>query len=120
VLAQIVSYLGLGLMAGCLSGLLGVGGGVVIVPALIIISGMAIKNAIGTSLAIIIPTAIVGTLLHYREGNVNLEIAIFVAIAAIAGSRIGVYLTTITPASTLKKIFGILLILVALKMILGK
>jgi len=120
MLSQIALYLGLGLAAGCLSGLLGVGGGVIIVPALIIISGMAIKNAIGTSLVIIIPTAIVGTLLHSREGNVNLGIAVFVAIASIVGSRVGVHLNTIIPAYTLKKIFGVLLILVALKMILGK
>jgi len=120
VLAQIAYYLGLGLITGCLSGLLGVGGGVIIVPALIIIFGMATKSAIGTSLAIIIPTALMGTFLHYRQGNVNLEIAIFVAIAAIIGSQIGVYLNTITPAFALKKIFGVLLIVIALKMILGK
>lgn len=120
MLVNIVRYSGLGLAAGCLSGLLGVGGGVIVVPALIILFGMAAKSAIGTSLAIIVPTAIAGSFFHFREGNVNLRIAVFVAIAAIVGSRIGVHLTTIIPGLTLKKIFGVLLIAVALKIILGK
>jgi len=117
---QILSYIGVGLATGVLSGLLGVGGGVILVPALVFIFSLTMKNAIGTSLAIIIPTAIVGTFLHYREGNVNFLLAIYIAIAAIIGSRVGVYLNDVLPNIILRRMFGALLLLIGIKMIIGK
>mgnify|MGYP000442137216 FL=1 len=117
---QILSYIGVGLATGVLSGLLGVGGGVILVPALVFIFSLTMKNAIGTSLAIIIPTAIVGTYFHYREGNVNFSLVIYIAIAAIIGSRIGVYLNDVLPNIILRRMFGALLLLIGIKMIIGK
>jgi len=117
---QILSYVGVGLATGVLSGLLGVGGGVILVPALVFIFSLTMKNAIGTSLAIIVPIAIVGTYLHYREGNVNFWLAIYIAIAAIIGSRVGVYLNGVLPNIILRRMFGVLLLLIGIKMIIGK
>lgn len=116
----ILSYIGIGLATGVLSGLLGVGGGVILVPALVFIFNFTMKNAVGTSLAIIVPIAMVGSYLHYREGNVKFLLAIYIAIAAVIGSRIGVYLCTCLPNLTLKRIFGILLLFLGIKMIIGR
>jgi len=117
---QIIYYLAVGLMAGLLSGLLGIGGGVIIVPALVLLLGFAMKTAIGTSLAIIIPTALAGAILHFREGNLHLAAIVYMSIAAVAGSRLGVYLTTIMSDLTLRKVFGVVMLFIALRMILGK
>lgn len=117
---QIIYYLAVGLMAGFLSGLLGIGGGVIIVPALVLLLGFAMRTAIGTSLAIVVPTALAGAILHFREGNLHLGIVLYVSIAAVAGSRLGVYLTTIMSNLTLRKVFGVVMLLIALRMILGK
>ena len=117
---QILSYIGVGLATGVLSGLLGVGGGVILVPALVFVFSLTMKNAIGTSLAIIIPTAIVGTYFHYREGNVKFLLVIYIAIAAIIGSRVGVYLNNVLPNIILRRMFGALLLLIGIKMIIGK
>lgn len=117
---QIIYYLAVGLMAGFLSGLLGIGGGVIIVPALVLLLGFAMRTAIGTSLAIIVPTALAGAILHFREGNLHLAAIVYMSIAAVAGSRLGVYLTTITSDLTLRKVFGVVMLFIALRMILGK
>jgi len=117
---QIIYYLAVGLMAGFLSGLLGIGGGVIIVPALVLLLGFAMRTAIGTSLAIIVPTALAGAILHFREGNLHLAAIVYMSIAAVAGSRLGVYLTTIMSDLTLRKVFGVVMLFIALRMILGK
>jgi hypothetical protein len=117
---QIISYLAVGLMAGFFSGLLGIGGGVIIVPALVLLMGFAMRTAIGTSLAIVIPTALAGAIFHFREGNLYLGAIVYVSIAAVAGSRLGVYLTTIVSNATLRKVFGVVMLVIALRMILGK
>lgn len=117
---QIIYYLAVGLMAGFLSGLLGIGGGVIIVPALVLLLGFAMRTAIGTSLAIVVPTALAGAILHFREGNFHLAAIVYMSIAAVAGSRLGVYLTTIMSDLTLRKVFGVVMLFIALRMILGK
>ena len=80
---MIIQFIIIGLAAGILSGLLGVGGGIIIVPALTMFMGFDIKQAIGTSLAIIIPTALSGAVVHYTSGNVNLFGFLFVAAGAV-------------------------------------
>jgi hypothetical protein len=117
---QIIYYLGVGLMAGLLSGLLGIGGGVIIVPALVLLLCLAMRTAIGTSLAIVVPTALAGAIFHFREGNLYLGSIVYMSIAAVAGSRLGVYLTTIMSDLTLRRIFGVVMLFIALRMILGK
>lgn len=102
---------------GTLSGMLGVGGGIILVPVLILLMKIEPHRAIGISLAVIIPTAISGVTKHYRNGNVDLRIALLVAIGAIAGAYLGATVAGSLPGGTLKKIFGGFLIVMGLNML---
>ena len=101
----------IGLVAGVTSGLFGVGGGIVMVPAMFYLLKVDIKTAIGTSLVVIIPTAISGAVKHQQLGNIDWRIAGSLAPLAIAGGFLGAYLVGQIDASTLKKLFGGLLVL---------
>lgn len=101
----------IGLVAGVTSGLFGVGGGIVMVPAMFYLLKVDIKTAIGTSLVVIIPTAISGAVKHQQLGNIDWRSAGSLAPLAIAGGFLGAYLAGQIDASTLKKLFGGLLVL---------
>jgi len=112
-----------GIAAGLASGLLGIGGGVVIVPSLVLLfSVFGQKTAQGTSLAVMIPMAFVGTLRYIQNPNVSLNwyAVALLAIGAIAGSLFGSWLVTRLPASFLRKAFGVLLVIIAFKMFFSK
>ena len=79
-----IGFILTGLSAGFVAGLLGVGGGVILVPALIFVLGVSIHSAIGISLAVIVPTAFTGAFKHFLSGNVDLKVAAIVAVFAIA------------------------------------
>ena len=114
-------YAGLiGLLGGVTSGLFGVGGGVVMVPAMAWLLKLDIKSAIGTSLAVIIPTAMMGTWQHNRFDQVSWRVALSLVPFAIAGGFIGSWLTTQIPAEGLKRAFGGFLVLVGLRILLFK
>ena len=117
---EIILLLGIGLIAGVLSSMLGVGGGIILVPMLILLLKLDPHRAIGTSLAIIIPTVIVGAYSHYRLENVNEQLVIIIAIGAVAGAVIGTHVAEALPSPYLKKIFGAVLFIIAIKMILEK
>ena len=106
-----------GVVMGILSGMLGVGGGIILVPALIFLMKVEPHRAIGISLAVIIPTALSGAFKHYRNGNVDLRIAILVAVGAIAGAYLGATIANTLPGGTLKKIFGGFLIVMGFNML---
>lgn len=108
----------LGLASGLLAGLFGVGGGIVIVPALTVLFKLNIKEAIGTSLAVIVPTAIMGSYTHWRHGNVRLFEAGLVAVGAVVSAVIGASITAQLSSQTLKRLFAVLLIAVAVRMML--
>ncbi len=112
-----------GLVGGIASGLFGVGGGVIMVPAMVLLLSPPIrdiKQAIGTSLAVIIPTALVGSWKHFTHGNVDWRVALALAPTAIVGSYLGVWLTTMLRADQLKQAFGGFLVLVGLRLLLFK
>jgi uncharacterized protein len=109
-----------GLISGIASGLFGVGGGIVMVPAMILLMTVDPKTAIGTSLAVIIPTAIIGTYKHFDLGNVNWKIALALAPMAILGGFAGAWLTEAIHADNLKRAFGGVLIVVGLRLLLWK
>lgn len=92
--AVAVGALALGLASGVLSGLLGVGGGIVMVPAFVVLFGMSDVVAKGTSLFVIVPTAIVGTLRNRGSGNVRLRVAVLVGLAGAACAAAGVAVAT--------------------------
>jgi len=113
----------IGLVSGVTSGLFGVGGGIVMVPAMLLLLSPPIrdiKQAIGTSLVVIIPTALMGSWKHALQGNVEWRTALALAPLAVAGSYLGAWLTTHIPADNLKRAFGGFIILVGLKLLLGK
>ncbi len=107
----------LGLVAGLLSGIFGIGGGVVLVPALLIFSQLEIKQAIGVSLAVIVPTAFSGALKHYYAGNIDLQLSLLIAVGGVIGGLLGASLAQYLPAATLKKVYGVFLILVGLNIV---
>lgn len=117
---KFVGFLLLGLIAGTFSGLFGVGGGAIIVPALIFLGNIEPHIAIGTSLLIIIPTSIIGTIKHWQLNHINWIIAIFVSIGACFGAWLGSSLTYHIQGATLKRLFGIFLLGIAIKLIFSK
>ena len=103
----------LGLAAGVLAGLFGVGGGILFVPALTIVLGVEQHSAQGTSLLAIIPTVVVGTWRQQRYGNVRWRPAITLGLAGVAGVVAGGFLAESLPGDVLKRLFGVLLLLTA-------
>lgn len=111
----------IGLAAGVLGGSLGVGGGVVIIPALVFILGFTQHEAQGTSLAVLtLPVTLIGVYAYHKAGHVNYKVAAVIIIAYIVGNYLGAKVAMYLSAKTLKQIFSILLMLVALKMWFSK
>lgn len=107
-----------GLAAGVLSGLVGVGGGIIIVPSLVYFIGFSQKTAQGTSLALILlPVGILAVLQYYKQGHVDIRIVGLLAIGFIVGGFLGSKFALSLPQDTVKKIFAVMLIIVALKML---
>lgn len=107
-----------GLLAGVVSALCGVGGGVIVVPALLWLKGFDIKLAVGTSLAMIIPTALVGVWRKWPTGQVDLKVAAIVAGGAIVGAVVGSWLTDVLPDVWVKRTFAVVLAAVSVKLFL--
>jgi uncharacterized membrane protein YfcA len=110
----------IGLFGGVTSGLFGVGGGIVMVPAMVFLLHTNIKTAIGTSLVVIIPTALTGGLKHYQLGNIDWRIVASLVPLAIVGGFLGAALTKSVPAETLKKCFGGFIILAGCRLLFFK
>ena len=103
----------LGLLAGVLAGLFGVGGGVLFVPTLTLGLGLTQLHAEASSLLAIIPTVVAGTWRQHRYGNVRWRPAIVIGLAAIGGVEGGVALAETLPEHALRRLFGVLTIVVA-------
>jgi len=103
----------LGAGAGVLSGLFGVGGGILFVPTLTLVLGLSQIHAEATSLLAILPTAAVGAWRQQRYGNVRWRAALVLGIAAIAGVEGGVQIAEALPEATLRRLFGALMLIVA-------
>ena len=107
-----------GVAAGMLSGLVGVGGGIIIVPSLVYFIGFSQKTAQGTSLALImLPVGIFGVMQYYKQGHVDYKIVGILAIGFLAGSYFGSKVALTISQETLKKVFAMLMILIAVKML---
>jgi hypothetical protein len=118
---QIIILLIIGLSAGMIAGALGVGGAIIIVPALVFFFHMSQHTAQGTSLAILLfPVGILAFFTYYRHGYVNFKVAVIVMIAFVIGGYFGSLLSVNLPEKSLKIFFGGLLLIAGLKMILGK
>ena len=108
-----------GAAAGLLSGLFGVGGGILLVPALVLIVGFVQHRAQATSLAAIVPIAIVGALVFGRADSVNFVAAALLAAGSLAGVQAGARLMHRLSDQALTRVFGIFLVLVAIAMLLS-
>lgn len=108
----------IGLFAGMLGGMVGIGGGIVIVPALIYFLGFSQLNAQGTSLALIMfPVGILGVMNYYKQGHIDFNLVFILAAGFIIGSFLGSKLAMNIPQEMVKKFFAILMIVIAVKML---
>lgn len=114
----VVALVAIGLLSGTLAGLLGVGGGVVMVPAMIILFGVPAAVAKGTSLAVIVPTSVAGTVRNAGNGNADLPVAAAVGLAGVVSAYAATAISVGLDESTSNALFAALLTLVAVRMIL--
>ena len=118
---QIVQLMIVGLMAGILSGFVGIGGGLVMVPALIWLLGYSQHQAQGTSLGVLIlPVVFLAARNYYKAGMIDIKIVAIIAIAFVIGGYFGSKWALALPADTVKKIFGVVMLVAALKLIFEK
>jgi len=111
----------IGIITGFTAGMLGIGGAIIMIPGLVFMLGMTQQEAQGTSLAVMLPPiGILAAYNYYKEGVVNLKFALILAVAFIIGSYFGSKLAIQIPQHLLKKIFGVLMLGIALKMLLSK
>ena len=116
-----LSYLALGLVAGILGGAFGIGGGSIIIPALVYLYGLTQHQAQGTTLAIMVPPiGLLAAWRYYQNGNVKLAVAGFICLGFLIGGWLGAGLVQHVDEPVLKKAFGIFLLLVSLRMIIFK
>lgn len=120
-MTNILLFVIIGFIAGILSGLFGIGGGVVIVPALIYICGFTQLKAQGTSLAILLPpVGLAAFLVYYKSGNVDIKAGIIMCVMVFIGAMFGGKLTQQISPELLRKAFALFMIGVSIKMFFGK
>ena len=119
--SMLLILLGIGIISGVMAGMLGIGGAIIMIPALVFFIGFSQQTAQGTSLAVMLPPiGIIAAYNYYKAGEVNIKFALILAAAFLFGSYFGSKLALNLPQEALKKIFGILLLLVAAKMLFSK
>lgn len=118
---MLLILIGIGIVTGIMAGMLGIGGAIIMIPALVFLLGITQQNAQGTSLAVMLPpVGILAAYNYYKAGQVNIKFAIVLAVCFLVGSYFGSKIALTLPQAALKKIFGILLLLVAARMLLSK
>jgi uncharacterized membrane protein YfcA len=109
-------FLLIGLLAGVMSGLFGIGGGIVIGPSLILLAGFIPVMATGTSLAaLILPVGLLGAMEYYKRGHINVIAALWIALGLFIGAWFGAKLAQSLSGPTLQKSFAVFLFLVAIR-----
>ncbi len=115
---EIVLLVIVGAAVGIVSALFGIGGGLLMVPFMVLVLGFDQHLAQGTSLAVIIPTAIAGVIAHHKRGFVDLRIAVLMALGGIGGVYAGTLVALATQGSTLRSIFGLVVIALGIRLVL--
>lgn len=108
-----------GLVAGILGGMLGIGGGILAVPALIYAAGLGERAAVATSLAAMVPMSIAAAARHHHYGNLRLREGLLLGVLGIAGAAVGATIAEVIPESALRISFGILMLAIAAHMAHG-
>ncbi|HDP74441.1 MAG TPA: sulfite exporter TauE/SafE family protein [Bacteroidales bacterium] len=120
-MAHLVLLMLIGLTAGFVGGALGLGGGIIIVPALIYLLNFTQHEAQGTSLMVLLfPVGIFAVVNYYRAGFIDWKLALLLMIGVVIGSYFGSKFSINIPAATLQKIFGFFIILLGIKMVLER
>ncbi len=111
----------IGIITGVMAGMLGIGGAIIMIPALVFFIGFSQQMAQGTSIAVMLPpVGILAAYNYYKAGHVDIKFALILAGTFLIGSYFGSRYALTLPQAALKKIFGVLLLLVAAKMLLSK
>jgi uncharacterized protein len=114
---MIPMFITLGLGAGVLAGMFGIGGGIVIVPALILLAHMPATMATGTSLgALLLPVGALGAWEYWRHGHLNVRAALFIAIGLFIGAWFGARFAIQLPPQVLRRAFAVFLVIVAVRL----
>jgi uncharacterized membrane protein YfcA len=117
-MGNILPYLILGLAAGVCGGLLGIGGGIIMIPALIFIFKFSQQQAQGTSLAVMIPPiGLLAAYTYYQKGLVDIRVAVLICVGFLLGGWLGGKLATSIPNAALQMIFGIFLLVIGTKLV---
>ncbi|WP_035333995.1 sulfite exporter TauE/SafE family protein [Dokdonia sp. PRO95] len=117
----IIALIAIGLIAGVLSGIMGVGGGVIMIPLMIMLLHFNQHQAQGTSLAVLaVPVTFLAAYNYYNEGYVNWKYAAVIAVFFVVGGFLGSKLAVNLDQKTLKRIFGAILLILSIKMLWGK
>jgi len=120
-MVEVLLYALLGLVAGVLAGLVGIGGGTIIVPALVFLFGFTQHKAQGTTLALLVPPiGILAAWTYYKQGFVDMKAAAFIVLGFFLGGLLGARVATQLPGQVLSKVFGVFLLVIAIKMIFTK
>ncbi len=117
---SLVLEIGIGFTAGVMAGMLGVGGGTVLVPGMVLLLGIEQHIAQGVSLGVIAPTALVGTIVHYRRGSIKRETVLWMTPTVVVFALMGGWLANMIESSMLSRLFGILLLFLGARFLLGK
>ena len=120
-IGQLITLILIGLFSGVLSGFFGIGGAIIVIPALVFIIGISQHEAQGTSLAFMLPpVGILAAWNYWKAGYVNWKIALVLSLTFVVGAYLGSHFTLHISDKTLRKLFGVLMILVAVKLIFSK
>ena len=118
---QTLGLLAIGIVAGVAAGMFGIGGGLIIVPALVLLYKMSQHAAVGTSLgAILLPVGVLGAWVYWKNGNLNVKYSLLIAAGLLVGGFLGAKLVEPVSDLTMRRMFGGFLLLVSIKMIVGK
>ena len=120
-MTDLILYILLGIVAGIFSGLIGVGGGVILVPALVFLFGLSQHTAQGTTLALLVPPiGLPAAWTYYQSGYVDPKIAAFICVGFVVGALLGAKFATDLSNAALEKVFAVALLLIGAKMLLTR
>jgi uncharacterized membrane protein YfcA len=110
-------FFAIGLVAGVLSGLFGIGGGLLIIPSLIFLANFPTHLALGTSLgAMLLPVGLLGAYAYYQQGNLHIKASVFIALGLFLGAFAGAKLAHAIPSAVLQRMFAVFIVLMAIRL----
>ena len=114
---MMLTFLAVGLVAGVLSGLFGIGGGILIIPALIFLAKFPTKMALGSSLgALLLPVGLLGAYTYWQNGNLNIKASLFIALGLFLGAWFGARIAQNVSGPTLQRMFAVFIVIMAVRL----